>query len=169
MRMNTIIMAVIFVALFITAWYFKGLGAAGEGIKQGGLMLKKTGLLLLIALGVAGLIQVLVPKELISQYMGAASGYKGILVAWLIGSIIPGAPYVILPLGASLLSRGAGIAPTTTMVLSASLIGATRIPYEIAFIGWKFTIVRILGGMLLPPLAGFIVLMVNRVLKLYPF
>lgn len=169
MKINTIIMAVIFVILFGVTWYYKGLGTAGEGIKQGGLMFKKLWLLLLIAIGVAGLIQVLVPKDLISQYLGSAAGYKGILIAWLIGGIIPGAPYVILPLAASLLSRGAGIGPTITMVLAASLIGVSRIPYEIAFVGWQFSVVRIIGGLLLPPIAGSIVYLANKLLKLYPF
>ena len=68
-------------------------------------MLKKIWRQLISALGVAGLIQVLIPKGVISQSMGAAAGYKGILIAWLIGSILPGAPYVILPLAAALLSQ----------------------------------------------------------------
>ncbi len=168
MKANTIIMAILFVILFGAVWYVKGLGATGEGLKQGGVMLKKTWLLLLIAFGVAGLIQILVPKELVSEYLGTSAGYKGILIAWLIGSIIPGAPYVILPLSASLLARGAGIGPLVTMVLASSLIGVTRIPYEIAFIGWRFSLVRVMGGLLLPPLAGTIVVVVNKFLKIYP-
>ncbi len=168
MKTNTIIMAVIFVILFGVAWYSKGLGAAGEGLKQGGIMLKKTWLLLLIAFGVAGFIQILVPKELVSEYLGTSAGYKGILLAWLIGGIMPGAPYVILPLSASLLALGAGIGPIVTMVLASSLIGVTRIPYEIAFVGWQFSLIRVLGGFLLPPLAGTIVTAVNKLLKMYP-
>jgi uncharacterized membrane protein YraQ (UPF0718 family) len=168
MKANTIIMAVIFVVLFGVVWYSKGFGEAGEGLKQGGIMLKKIWLLLIIAFGVAGMIQVLVPKELVSEYLGTSAGYKGILIAWLIGSIIPGAPYVILPLCASLLARGAGIGPIVSMVLASSLIGVTRIPYEIAFIGWQFSLVRVIGGILLPPLAGSIVVAVNKFLKIYP-
>jgi uncharacterized membrane protein YraQ (UPF0718 family) len=169
MKINTIIMGILFVVLFAAAWYFKGLGAAGEGVKQGLLMLRKMWLLLLIAIGVAGLIQVLVPTKIISQYLGTGSGFKGVLIAWGIGGIIPGAPYVILPLAASLISKGAGIASTVTMVLAASLIGVSRIPYEIAFIGWKFSVIRIIGGVLLPPIAGMIVLFVNKVIRIYPF
>ena len=168
MKTNTIIMAITFVILFGVVWYSKGLGAAGEGLKQGGIMLKKTWLLIIIAFGVAGLIQILVPKELVSQYLGTSAGYKGILIAWLIGSILPGAPYVILPLSASLLALGAGIGPVVTMVLAGSLIGVTRIPYEIAFIGWQFTLIRVIGGFLLPPVAGSIVTVVNKFLRMYP-
>ena len=166
MKDNTIIMGVLFVVLFAAAWIFKGLGTAGDGVKQGLIMLKKTGLLLLIAIGVAGLIQVLVPTKLISQYLGTGSGFKGILLAWGIGGILPGAPYVILPLAASLVSKGAGMASTVTLVLASSLIGVTRIPYEIAFIGWRFSVVRVIGGVLLPPLAGLIVHFSNKFLKI---
>ena len=161
-------MAVTFIVLLGVVWCSKGLGAAGEGLRQGGIMLKKTWLLLLIAFGVAGFIQVLVPKELVSTYLGTSAGYKGILLAWLIGSIMPGAPYVILPLSASLLALGAGIGPLVTMVLASSLIGITRIPYEIAFIGWQFTLIRVIGGFLLPPLAGAMVTLINKFLKIYP-
>jgi uncharacterized membrane protein YraQ (UPF0718 family) len=168
MKTNTIIMALTFIILFAVVWYSKGLSAVGEGLNQGGIMLKKTWLLLLIAFGVAGFIQILVPKELVSQYLGTSAGYKGILLAWLIGSIMPGAPYVILPLSASLLTLGAGIGPLVTMVLASSLIGVTRIPYEIAFIGWQFSLIRVLGGFLFPPLAGSIVTVVNKIFRIYP-
>ena len=169
MKINIIIMSAIFFGLFLACWFLKGIGTSLEGLKHGSLMLKKIWLLLLIALGVAGLIQVLIPKGIISQLLGVTAGYKGILIAWLIGSILPGAPYAILPLAAALLSQGAGIAPTVTLVLAASLVGATRIPYEIAFIGWKFSMVRLTAGVLLPPLAGFIALWCNKLMKLYPF
>ncbi|MFP4082113.1 MAG: permease [Candidatus Aminicenantes bacterium] len=168
MKTNIIIMSILFVVLFFLAWFSKGIDTAVEGLKQGGLMIKKIWLLLFIALGVAGLIQVLVPKDTISQLFGTAAGYKGILIAWLIGSIIPGAPYVILPIAASLLARGAGIAPTATLVLAASLVGISRIPYEIAFVGWKFSVVRVIGGFILPPVAGFIIFWANKLLKIYP-
>ena len=169
MKVNIIIMSAIFFGLFLVCWFFKGIGTSLEGLKQGGLMLKKIWLLLIIALGVAGLIQVLIPKDIISQSLGTAAGYKGILIAWLIGSILPGAPYVILPLAAALLSQGAGIASTVTLVLAASLVGATRIPYEIAFIGWKFSLVRLTAGVIFPPLAGFITFWFNKLIRLYTF
>lgn len=168
MKINIIIMSALFLMLFLTAWLLKGIGTSLEGLKQGGLMLKKIWLLLIIAFGVAGLIQVLIPKGIISQALGVTAGYKGILIAWLIGSILPGAPYVILPLAAALLSQGADIAPTVTLVLAASLVGATRIPYEIAFIGWKFSVVRLTSSLMLPPLAGFITLWFNKLIRLYP-
>jgi len=169
MKSDIIVMLAMFSGLFFAFWFLKGIGTSLEGLKQGGLMLKKIWLLLIIAFGIAGLIQVLIPKGTISQSLGTAAGYKGILIAWLIGSFLPGTPYVILPLGAALLSQGAGIASTVTMILAASLVGATRIPYEIAFIGWKFSLVRLTAGLVLPPLAGFIALWANKLTKLYPF
>jgi len=157
MKVNIIIMSVALVLLFGWAWYAKGLNKAIEGIKSASKMLYQIWLLLLIAIAVAGMIQVLIPREMASKYLGTASGFKGILLGWLVGSVVPGAPYVSLPIGASLLKIGAGIAPVMTLILSSMVVAITRIPYEIAFIDWKFSLLRVLVCLLVPPVGGLIV------------
>lgn len=167
MKINIIIMSVALVLLFSWAWYAKGLDKAFEGIKSAGNMLSQIWLLLLIAIAVAGMIQVLIPKDIVSEYLGEGSGFKGIALGWLIGSVISGAPYVCLPLGISLLKVGAGIAPVMTLILSSMMVAVTRIPYEIAFIGWKFALLRVLACFLFPPIGGLIVRYLNSLLGFF--
>lgn len=150
-------MTVALILLFSWAWYAKGLGKAVEGIKNASKMLYRICLLLLLAIAVAGMIQVLIPKGMASKYLGTASGAKGIFLGWLIGSVIPGAPYVSIPIGASLLKIGAGVAPVMTLILSSMVVAITRIPYEISFIDWRFSLLRLLVCLLVPPVYGFIV------------
>jgi len=157
-------MSVALIFLFAWAWYAKGLGKAWEGIKSAGNMLSQIWLLFLIAIAVAGLLQVLIPKDIASKYLGEAAGFKGILLGWLIGSIVPGAPYVSLPLGASLLKVGADIAPVMTLILSSMVVAITRIPYEIAFIDWKFALLRVLACVFVPPVGGLIVRYISPIL-----
>ena len=121
-----------------------------------------------IWLAAAGLMEVLVPAEAVRRYLGPGTPWRGILMAWLIGTILPGAPYVALPLAAALLSRGAGIAAASTLVLSASLVSVTRLPYEVAFVGWRFAVLRTLACAGIPPVAGLLVHWLNVTLRLYP-
>jgi uncharacterized membrane protein YraQ (UPF0718 family) len=117
---------------------------------------------------VAGLLQVLVPPEVVGRYLGGERVYRGILIAWAVGAVLPGAPYVTLPLAAALLARGAGIGPAATLVLSASLVGLTRVPYEVAFVGWQFAVLRVTACALLAPVAGMTIHWLNQVVSFYP-
>ncbi len=168
MKANIVIMSAMAAVLLAAALYFKGASGAGEGLKAGFRTLWRIWPLLLLALAVAGFIQVLVPRDVVADYLGVARPYRGILIAWLIGAVIPGAPYVILPLATVLLSRGAGIGAAATLVLSASLVGMTRIPYEVAFVGWQFSVLRVAACALLAPLAGVLVHLLNAAVSFYP-
>jgi uncharacterized membrane protein YraQ (UPF0718 family) len=168
MRANYVLMTVMTVGLLLATWHFKGIARTGEGLKAGALMLWRIWPLLLLALAVAGLLGVLVPRDMVSRYLGASAPLRGILIGWVIGAVLPGAPYVSLPLAAALLAHGAGIGPVLTMVLSASLLSVTRIPYEVAFVGWQFAAVRVAACALLPPAGGLIAHLLNAVLRVYP-
>ncbi len=140
-----------------------------EGIREGFQTFKHVWLLLLLALGIAGFLQVLVPHEIVSDYLGPRSGMKGLLIGWGVGAVTPGAPFTILPIAASLLKAGSGIAPVMTMVLSASLgVAVTRVPYEIAFVGWRFAVMRLLACLLLPLAGGLLVKLLNHWMAFYP-
>jgi len=168
MKANLMIMSAIVVVLFLLAWYFKGISRAGEGLKDGLLMVRGIWPLLVLALAAVGLLQLLAPTEAVGRYLGTGRPYLGIVIACMVGAVMPGAPYVTLPLAALLLSRGASIGAATAFVLSASLIGFTRIPFEIAFVGWQFSVLRLLACALLAPAAGIIIHWLNLLVGFYP-
>jgi uncharacterized membrane protein YraQ (UPF0718 family) len=112
--------------------------------------------LLILAFIVAGMVQVLVPTEIISKWVGAESGFRGILIGTVIGGFMPGGPYVAMPLAAGLLQVGAGIGTMVALLTSWSLWAITRLPMEVGIMGWKFTLIRLACTFFFPPIAGLI-------------
>lgn len=110
MLIPTILMGVIAVTLLIIG-YQKGGGEHILGLKSAGSLLFQIVPLLIFAFIVAGMVQVLVPYEVISRWVGGESGFRGILIGTVAGGIAPGGPYISLPLAAGFLRVGAGWEP----------------------------------------------------------
>ncbi|HIE30510.1 TPA: hypothetical protein EYP66_24900 [Candidatus Poribacteria bacterium] len=91
-----------------------------------------------------------------SRWVGAESGIKGLLIGTVAGGLVPGGPYVILPVAAGLLRAGASIGTMVAFLTGWSLWAINRLPMEIGIIGWRFTLVRFTTTFFFPPIAGFI-------------
>jgi len=118
----------------------------------------KIGLIPLIvsATLIAGLVQAVIPREMIASQLGKEAGFKGMAIGALIGALIPGGPYVVFPLLGGLYRAGAGVATIISFTTSWSLISLTRIPIEISFLGVKITTIKIALSILLPFVFGTI-------------
>jgi len=155
MLIPTIIMAVL--ALFLLAiGYAKGDGQHIQGLNSGLKMIVEIMPLLVFAFIVAGMVQILLPRELLSQWIGEESGLKGILIGTVAGGLTPGGPYVSLPVVAGLLKAGAGVGTMVAFLTAWSLWAVARLPMEIGILGWKFTVVRFACTFFFPPIAGYI-------------
>ena len=154
MDASTIIMVILAVILTVVA-YFRG-GVHLAGLKLGAKTIWDNLLLLLASFAVAGLARVLIPKELISQWLGAQAGLKGILLGCVAGGIVPGSPYSVFPIIASFYEAGAGIGTTVGFITAWSLWSVSRLPLEMGIIGSKVTLARYLSTLVFPPLAGVI-------------
>ena len=121
-------------------------------------------LILLLGFVIAGLVQVLVPKELIARWLGAQAGVKGILVACGVGGLVPGAPYAVFPLVATLYQAGAGVGAVVGFVSAWSLWSVSRLPVEMALIAPKPALIRYGITFVVPPLAGLLANAVTRLL-----
>ena len=154
MKIATIVMFC-FAAALVAVAYFKG-GQHTAGLKVGGKMMVQVLPLLLASFAVAGLVQVLVPKEFIAKWLGEASGIKGIFIGCFAGAITPGGPFVSFPIVASLYQSGAGIGTVVGFVTAWSLWAVTRLPMEVGLIGPRVTLIRVASTLLFPPLAGLI-------------
>ena len=155
MLVPTVILGILAAALFVVA-YTKGEGQHIVGLKSAGKMLVEILPLLIFALILAGMIQVLLPRELLARWVGEESGMRGILIGTVAGGFMPGGPYVSLPLAAGLLRAGAGIGTMVAFLTAWSLWAVSRLPMEIGIIGWKVTLVRFVCTFFFPPIAGFI-------------
>jgi uncharacterized membrane protein YraQ (UPF0718 family) len=153
MKIATIAMAVILVALIgVAIW--RGEGSLQKGLTFGGKTFLSTLPLLILAFAIAGLVQVLVPREFIIKWLGAGSGFKGIMIATLVGAVTPGGPYVSFPIVASLYKSGASVGTVVAFVTAWSVWAVSRFPLEIGLVGPKLAIARFLSTLIVPPLAG---------------
>ena len=155
MIIPTIIMGVIAIVLLFIG-YQKGGGEHILGLKTAGNLLIQIVPLLVFAFIVAGMVQILVPIEMISKWVGAESGFRGILIGTAVGGLMPGGPYVSLPIAAGLLRAGAGIGTMVALITAWSLLAFSRMPLEIGILGWKFTLIRLACVFFFPPIAGLI-------------
>ena len=155
MLIPTIIMGVIAIALLIIG-YQKGGGEHILGLKSAGNILLQIIPLLIFAFIIAGMIQFIVPTEMISKWVGAESGFRGILIGTAIGGLTPGGPFVTLPIAAGLLRTGASIGTLVAFMTAWSLLAFTRLPLEIGLLGWKFTLIRLACTFFFPLIAGLI-------------
>lgn len=155
MFMPTLVMGILAVVLLVIG-YLAGEGKHLAGLKTAARMTLEILPLLLFAFIIAGMVQVLVPKELISRWVGAESGFKGILIGTFAGGFTPGGPYVSLPIVAGLLKSGAGIGTMVAFLTSWSLWAIARLPMEFGMLGWRFTVVRLAATFFFPPIAGLL-------------
>jgi uncharacterized membrane protein YraQ (UPF0718 family) len=81
------------------------------------------GLRLLLGFLLVGLIQVLIPRELVLKWLGAGSGLKGIFIGLYLGIFATGGPYVWMPVAASIYKSGADIGPVISMITARGILG----------------------------------------------
>ena len=155
MLIPTIIMAVLALILLFIG-YQKGQDQHLVGLKSSFNMTLQILPLLLCAFIVAGMIQVLIPQEIINKWVGAQSGLRGIFIGTIAGGITPGGPYVSLPFAAGLLKAGAGIGTMVAFLTAWSLWAVARLPLEIPILGWRLTLIRLACTFFFPPIAGLI-------------
>ena len=155
MLVSILIMAVLAVGLTAFA-YFRGHGEHLEGLKRAKDTVIEVFPLLILAYIVAGMVQALLPREAVSEYLGKGSGLRGIVIACFAGGVTPGGPLISLPVAKGLLSAGAGLGTTVAYLTAWSLWAAGRVPLEIGFMGLQFTVIRVICTGFFPPIAGLI-------------
>jgi uncharacterized membrane protein YraQ (UPF0718 family) len=110
-----------------------------------------------LALLAAGFIAELLPQQKVIELVGAGSGFNGILVASLLGSILPGGPMVSFPLAIVLFDAGAGSAQMVALLTAWSVLAVHRIlAFELSMIGLPFVARRLVVSLPLPIIAGLI-------------
>lgn len=155
MLIPTIIMGAIAIALILIG-YFRGQGQHITGLKAALSMTIEILPLLIFAFIVAGMMQALIPNEIISKWIGEGSGLRGIFIGTVAGGIMPGGPYVSLPVAGGFLRTGASIGTMVAFLTGWSLWAIARLPMDIGILGWKFTLVRLACTFFFPPIAGLL-------------
>lgn len=155
MLIPTIVMGLLAACVFAIG-YAKGGGQHIAGAKLAAEMMLGILPLLIFAFIIAGMVQVLIPQQILSKWVGAESGMRGIFIGTVAGGFSPGGPYVSLPIAAGLLRSGASVGTIVAFLTGWSLWAVSRLPMEVGILGWKLTLVRIASTFLFPPIAGLI-------------
>ena len=162
MFIPTVIMGILAIIMVLIGYYK---GEHINGLNQALRMTIQILPLLIFAFIVAGMVQVLLPSEAISKWIGNESGIKGILIGTVAGAFTPGGPYVSLPIVAGLLRSGASMGTTVAYITGWSLWGLTRLPMEVGLLGWRFAIIRLLSVIILPPIAGIFAQFISKIIR----
>jgi len=111
----------------------------------------------LVVLLLVGLLLAVLNPEVIGRLIGADSGWAGVLLASVIGSVtlIPG--FVAFPTAAMLLNSGAGYMQIGAFVSTLMMVGVVTMPVEIKYFGRKITIIRNLLAFAFSFLVAFVI------------
>lgn len=163
MDTTTLILAVVAAVLLVIA-FWRGRDLPLAGLLAAGRTLWRNLPLLLLGFIIAGLAQVLIPRELITRWLGADAGIKGVMIGCVVGGLVPGSPYATFPLVAALYRGGASMGAVVGFVSAWALWSVSRLPVEMALIDPKPALVRYATTFIVPPIAGLLAEAVVRIL-----
>ena len=156
-HLSTFVLALVAVVLGVVA-YLKDPGLPAVGVRNGVSMVVSILPRMMPAILIAGLMQVLIPQDVVSRYFGQQSGLGGIVVASAAGVFTPGGPMVSVPFMVVLANSGVATAPLVAYMTAWSLFGLQRIiAWEAPLMGWRFVAVRVVPSLAFPVLAGWLV------------
>jgi uncharacterized membrane protein YraQ (UPF0718 family) len=117
----------------------------------------------LVVILLVGILLSIINPEVISKIIGEKSGWFGVALASIIGSItlIPGV--VAFPTAALLLQGGAGYMQIAAFISTLMMVGIVTIPVEIKYFGNKLTLFRNLFAFVF---SLFVALMIGLVMGL---
>ena len=155
MLIPTVIMGILAVIIVLIG-YHKGEGQHIIGMKSAIRMTIEILPLLIFALTIAGMLPVLLSQEIVTKWVGAESGIRGILIGTVAGGFCPGGPFVTLPVAIGIMRSGASVGTMVAFLTGWSLWAFSRLPLEVGILGWKLTLIRLVSTAIFPPLAGLI-------------
>ena len=154
MTQTTIILSI--AAVLLLAVNAKKTGKHKEALKSGFKQFINSAPLILGAFIIAGIIEVLIPSEFVQNWLSKEAGLKGIVLGTFGGMLLAMGPYASFPIVSSILVSGAGLGTIVSLITGWCLLGLSKMPYETAFLGFKFFAYKTLLSIPLSLLAGLI-------------
>ena len=87
-------------------------------------------------------IEALVPKEMILRGFGEESGFKGNILALVLGSLSAGPIYAAFPVSKALLNKGASVGNIVIILSAWAVVKVPMLANEVKFLGPQFMAVR---------------------------
>ena len=115
---------------------------------------------------IASFVAVLMPREAVVRWVGAESGWTGLVIATLAGVVCPGGPITIFTIAAAFIAIGADVGAAIAFITSWTLLGYARVlVWELPFFGADFVFWRLLAALPLPIIAGAVARLVAKALR----
>ena len=104
---------------------------------------------------IGGFVILLLPREVVVRWVGAESGFTGLVIATFAGAIMPGGPVTVYPVAGAFLAVGADVGAALAFVTSWTLLGYARaLVWELPFFGPDFVLWRMAVAPLFPLFVG---------------
>jgi len=144
-------------ALILITWRTKGGAGVRAGFAGSWHLAKMVLQIIPLALLGAALFAQLIPEQWIVGLIGRDSGVAGIVIASLVGGLVPSGPFVSFPIALSLVQTGAGPAQIVAFLTGWSVYAFYRVMvWEIPTMGAQFTWHRVGASLVLPIVAGLL-------------
>jgi len=103
-----------------------------------------------------GLLDVWVDRATMIKYTGKGSGFKGVLIAFLLGSAAAGPLYAAFPFAAVMLKKGTSFPNVLIFIGAWSTTKIPMLAFEMASMGTVFTLVRLALSLVGIPLIAWV-------------
>lgn len=113
-----------------------------KGLKSGARQLWFVLPVILVAFVLAGMIEAVIPEEFVRLWLAREAGMRGVVLGTLGGTLLAMGPYASFPIIASIHAAGAGLGTTISLISAWTLLGLSRFPYELGFLGPRFVAMR---------------------------
>jgi len=142
----------------LAASLLKDSGKTVAGVRKGLKMFMAILPALLNILVLVSVFLYLVPGETVARWLGKESGYLGMSIAALLGSVslIPG--FIAYPLAAILLKSGVGYSVLAIFITTLMMVGIITLPLEAKYFGMRVALLRnglsLFGAIIIGALIG---------------
>lgn len=144
-------------AMGLLCWAIKGRDVVVAALRKDAAILLDLMPRVFIALSIAALIWVLLPRDRVSALVGKESGMRGLVIATMAGMITPGGPSSAYSLLAVMAVSGADRGALIAYITAWATLGMQRILiWDVPFMGAEFATLRFMVSLTLPLVAGLI-------------
>jgi uncharacterized membrane protein YraQ (UPF0718 family) len=152
-----LILLTLLLAAFVLSFWKGGWQLTFLSLTKAGGLFEKIWFRLLLGFLLGGFIQVLIPRALVSKWLGTGSGLKGILIASYVSMFSTGGPFIWLPIVASLYRSGAGVGPVISLITARAILSIQMlVVWQIPFFGAELSLSRYIPCLFVAPLVGLL-------------
>ncbi|KYC46263.1 MAG: putative permease [Candidatus Methanofastidiosum methylothiophilum] len=138
---NIILLWIAGIAIVSISYYFDK-EKTKQGVNKGIKIFKGLSSPFVNIMIIASIILVLVPPEMIEQYLGGDSGFFGVGLSAIIGSVTLIPAFIVYPIASELLKRGASYMVIATFITTLLMVGVVTYPLESKYLGKKVALIR---------------------------